>query len=119
MFNYIGKLLGKAVYEGIVLDVHFAQFFLRHLASSSSNNFYSYIDDLPAFDPELAKNLAYVKRCEDVSDLGLTFEWTEDVLGQVQCIEVMQIKYTFARQQIKSVDLFNLKTPLLVTSRRS
>ena len=99
MFNYIGKLLGKAVYEGIVLDVHFAQFFLRHLASSSSNNFYSYIDDLPAFDPELAKNLAYVKRCEDVSDLGLTFEWTEDVLGQVQCIEVMQIKYTFGRQQ--------------------
>jgi ubiquitin-protein ligase E3 B len=81
LFNYIGKLLGKAVYEGIVLDVHFAPFFLRHLSHHSANALYSSIDDLPSFDPELAKNLAYVKHCEDASDLGLNFEWTEDILG--------------------------------------
>lgn len=81
LFNYIGKLLGKAVYEGIVLDVHFAPFFLRHLSHHSANALYSSIDDLPAFDPELAKNLAYVKHCEDAADLGLNFEWTEDILG--------------------------------------
>ena len=29
LFQFIGKMLGKAVYEGIVLDVHFARFFIR------------------------------------------------------------------------------------------
>ena len=31
LFQFIGKMLGKAVYEGIVLDVHFARFFIRYV----------------------------------------------------------------------------------------
>ena len=59
LFQFIGKMLGKAVYEGIVLDVYFARFFLRHFVPSSQ--YYSCVDDLPAFDPELAKNLGTFK----------------------------------------------------------
>ena len=83
-------MLGKAVYEGIVLDVHFARFFIRHF-NGSNNQYYSCVDDLPSFDPELAKNLAYVKNYDgDVDDLGLTFEWTEDLMGQVKTYELRE-----------------------------
>lgn len=30
-FNFLGKLLGKAMYEGITLEPKFADFFLRKL----------------------------------------------------------------------------------------
>ena len=34
LFEYVGRLLGKAVYEGIVVEVHFASFFLTQLLGS-------------------------------------------------------------------------------------
>ena len=46
LFQFIGKMLGKAVYEGIVLDVHFARFFIRHFSGTSNNQYYSCVDDL-------------------------------------------------------------------------
>ena len=65
----------------------------RHLSGSTNNAYYSCVDDLPAFDPELAKNLAYVKRYDDdVADLGLTFEWTEDVMGKMESYELREGK---------------------------
>ena len=37
----------------------------------------------------MAKNLAYVKRYEeDLADLGLCFEWTEDVMGRMESYEL-------------------------------
>ena len=61
------------------------------MSGSTNNAYYSCVDDLPAFDPELAKNLAYVKRYDDdVADLGLTFEWTEDVMGRMESYELRE-----------------------------
>ena len=39
----------------------------------------------------MAKNLAYVKRYEeDLADLGLCFEWTEDVMGRMESYELRE-----------------------------
>ena len=77
--------------KGIVLDVHFARFFIRHFSGTSNNQYYSCVDDLPTFDPELAKNLSYVKNYDgDVEDLGLVFEWTEDLMGQMKTYELRE-----------------------------
>ena len=63
----------------------------RHFSGSTNNQYYSCVDDLPEFDPELAKNLAYVKRYEeDLADLGLCFEWTEDVMGRMESYELRE-----------------------------
>lgn len=54
LFEFVGKMIGKAVYEGIVVDVPFAPFFLSQvLGKDHSTAFYSYIDELPSLDPEL------------------------------------------------------------------
>ena len=60
LFNFIGKVLGKAVYEQIVLDIELAPFFLRHLTSRRNLN-YSCFDDLMFLDRDLYNNLNFVK----------------------------------------------------------
>jgi ubiquitin-protein ligase E3 B len=91
LFEFVGKMIGKAVYEGIVVDVPFALFFVSQiLGKDHAVAYYSYVDELPSLDAELYKQLTYVKHYDgDVSDLGLTFSFDQDVLGQVVTHELI------------------------------
>ncbi|KAL7839153.1 hypothetical protein SRHO_G00258110 [Serrasalmus rhombeus] len=90
LFEFVGKMLGKALYEGIVVDVPFASFFLSQVLGHHHSSFYSYIDELPSLDSEFYKNLTSIKRYDgDVSDLGLTLSYDEDVMGQLVCHELI------------------------------
>uniref|UniRef100_A0A3B4B1D1 HECT-type E3 ubiquitin transferase n=1 Tax=Periophthalmus magnuspinnatus TaxID=409849 RepID=A0A3B4B1D1_9GOBI len=74
-------MLGKAVYEGIVVDVPFASFFLSQVLGHHHSSFYSSIDELPSLDSEFYKNLTSIKRYDgDVGDLGLTLSYDEDLV---------------------------------------
>lgn len=84
LFEFVGRMLGKAMYEGIVVDVPFANFFLSQILGHAHNATYSSIDELPSLDPELYKNLTFIKHYEgDVSDLDLSFSFDEDVMGKL------------------------------------
>lgn len=90
LFEFVGRVLGKAVYEGIVVDVPFASFFLSQVLGQQQSALYSWIDELPSLDPELYKNLTYVKHYDgDVSDLGLTFSVDEDMMGRIVSHELL------------------------------
>ena len=90
LFEFVGRILGKAVYEGILVDVPFAQFFLSQVLNQQQSALYSCIDELPSLDAELYKNLAYVKHYDrDVSDLGLTFSVDEDFMGEIVTHELV------------------------------
>ncbi|XP_073438713.1 ubiquitin-protein ligase E3B [Dendrobates tinctorius] len=90
LFEFVGKMLGKAVYEGIVVDVPFASFFVSQLLGHHHSIFYSSVDELPSLDPEFYKNLTSIKRYDgDISDLGLTLSYDEDVMGQLVCHELV------------------------------
>lgn len=90
LFEFVGKMLGKAVYEGIVIDVPFASFFLSQVLGQQQTALYSSIDELPSLDPELYKSLTYIKHCEtDVSDLDLTFSVDEDCMGKIVTYELV------------------------------
>lgn len=54
-------MLGKALYEGIVVDVPFASFFLSQVLGHHHSSFYSSIDELPSLDSEFYKNLTSIK----------------------------------------------------------
>lgn len=103
-FEFIGRMLGKAVYEGIVVDVPFASFFLSQLSGQTQQVFYSCMDELPSLDPELYRSLTFIKhyqvscyfrwifRCRyclwfsiqnDVAELDLTFSVDEDQMGRI------------------------------------
>lgn len=47
-FEFLGKILGKAMFEGILVDIPYATFFLSKLKEK-----HNYLQDLPSLDPEL------------------------------------------------------------------
>ncbi|KAK3084530.1 hypothetical protein FSP39_014813 [Pinctada imbricata] len=90
LFEFVGKCLAKAVYEGIVVEVPFAPFFLTQILGHPQSSTYSSLDELPSLDPELAKSLSYIKHYDgDISDLELTFSCDEDCMGRLETHELV------------------------------
>ncbi|GAQ90225.1 E3 ubiquitin protein ligase [Klebsormidium nitens] len=84
-YEFLGKILGKAMFEGILADIPFATFFLSKL--QSKNNL---LNDLPSLDPELYKSLIFLKHYEgDVVDLGLFFSVENNELGEMAETELI------------------------------
>ena len=73
-FTFLGQIIGKALYEGILVSVPFAPFFLSKWLGKTS-----FLDDLQSLDPDLYQGLVYLKNYTgDVADLSLTFAVDED-----------------------------------------
>ncbi len=70
MFVFLGRVLGKALFENITLQPQFAHFFLAFM--HGKYNFMNLINDLSTLDPELYKNLMFLKAYE-VSRASLFF----------------------------------------------
>ncbi|KAK0549403.1 ubiquitin-protein ligase (E3) [Tilletia horrida] len=80
-YTFLGRVLGKAIYEGILVDIKFASFFLSKWLGKQS-----YLDDLASLDsldPDLAKGLNFVLRAYtgDFEDLALNFTVTDEEFG--------------------------------------
>ncbi|ESO98574.1 hypothetical protein LOTGIDRAFT_201597 [Lottia gigantea] len=90
LFEFVGKMLGKAVYEGIIIEIPFASFFLTQMLGHQQSSTYSSLDELPSLDPELAKSLNYIKHYDgDMCDLELTFSCDEDCMGRIETHELV------------------------------
>ncbi|XP_017478556.1 PREDICTED: ubiquitin-protein ligase E3C [Rhagoletis zephyria] len=85
-YYFIGRILGKAIYENLLVELPLAEFFLTKLAGK-----YADVDihQLASLDPELYKNLLYLKDYEgDVSELNLDFTVASNSLGHTHMIEL-------------------------------
>jgi ubiquitin-protein ligase E3 B len=56
IFFFIGRILGKALYDGVVLDIPLARFIFAKFLGR-----YNYFEDLPFLDSDLYKNLIFLK----------------------------------------------------------
>ncbi|EJC97865.1 HECT-domain-containing protein [Fomitiporia mediterranea MF3/22] len=84
-YRFIGRILGKALYEGILVDVAFAGFFLAKWLGKQS-----YLDDLASLDPELYQGLLFLKNYDDnPQDLSLTFAVSEEEFGAAKTRELI------------------------------
>lgn len=81
ILEFLGRVLGKALLEGILVELPLATFFLQQLLGRRCE-----LRDLESMDPELARGLAELRRFEpDVIDsLGLTFTITDTSLGMAR-----------------------------------
>ncbi|CAG8517471.1 9293_t:CDS:10 [Acaulospora colombiana] len=86
-YEFIGRILGKALYDGILVDAAFSGFFLSKWLGRSS-----YLDDLPSLDPELYQGLIILKNYKgDVeSDLSLNFTVVDNEFGEQRTVELME-----------------------------
>lgn len=83
--EFVGMMIGKALWEGILLELPLATFFLKKIRGTTSG-----VDDLPSLDPELAKHLSYLMdNLATVGELGLTFSITQSSMDKAKDIELI------------------------------
>ncbi|TDL28807.1 HECT-domain-containing protein [Rickenella mellea] len=84
-YRFIGRILGKALYEGILIDVAFAGFFLAKWLGKQS-----FLDDLASLDPELYQGLIFLKHYSgDPEELSLNFTVADDEFGVAKSIDLI------------------------------
>ncbi|KAI1794750.1 HECT-domain-containing protein [Ganoderma leucocontextum] len=84
-YRFIGRILGKALYEGILIDVAFAGFFLAKWLDKQS-----YLDDLASLDPELYQGLMHLKHyTDDPEELSLNFTVAQEEFGETRSIDLL------------------------------
>ena len=72
LFEFLGRILGKALYEGITIQPQFAHFFLSFMRGDY--NFFHMLPDLSTMDAQLYNNLMFLKTYDgDAEDLCLIF----------------------------------------------
>ncbi|CAD7088328.1 unnamed protein product [Hermetia illucens] len=85
-YYFIGRILGKAIYENLLVELPLADFFLSKLAGKHSD---LDVHQLASLDPELYRNLLSLKAYEgDVSELGLDFTVVTNDLGKTKIEEL-------------------------------
>ncbi|OQO13457.1 hypothetical protein B0A48_01685 [Cryoendolithus antarcticus] len=86
-YEFLGRIIGKCLYEGILVDVSFAGFFLKkwaltggHGSAPGESGYRASINDLRDFDQSLYAGLLALRTAPDASDFGLTFT-VDDLIG--------------------------------------
>ncbi|KAH7383387.1 E3 ubiquitin-protein ligase NEDD4 [Pyrenochaeta sp. MPI-SDFR-AT-0127] len=87
-YEFLGRIIGKCLYEGILIDVNFAPFFLRKWSlaggAQSAPSEFGYrptLNDLRDLDGELHQGLHKLKTYSgDVEDFSLNFTVTDTVV---------------------------------------
>ncbi|XP_047531021.1 ubiquitin-protein ligase E3C [Vanessa atalanta] len=85
-YFFVGRMLGKALYENLLVELPLAEFFLAKLCSTREPDVHA----LASLDPGLYRGLLLLKshRRADVPDLGLDFTIVSDELGEQRIEEL-------------------------------
>lgn len=87
-YYFIGRMLGKALFENLLVELPLAEFFLSKLAGRHSDIID--IHQLTSLDPDMHKNLMKLKSYDenDFKDLELDFTVVCDDLGETRVVEL-------------------------------
>lgn len=88
LFSFLGRILGKSLYEGITISPQFSHFFLSFLRGDY--NYFHMLPDLSSVDAQLYNNLMFLKTYDgDAEDLALTFTVANDDFGGNKQIDLI------------------------------
>ncbi|KAL7543885.1 hypothetical protein ACHAXR_013277 [Thalassiosira sp. AJA248-18] len=84
-FRFVGRIVGKAVVDGFLLDAHFTRSLYKHMLGVKPTH-----HDMQAIDPDYYKNLQMVlqHKLEDIG-LELTFSTEDHSFGRSQTINLI------------------------------
>ena len=85
-FHFIGRIIGKAVFDSRLLDCHFTRSFYKHILRIAVET-----KDMEAVDPELYKSLCWIEE-NDITGVfdDLTFTTESDEFGTVRSVELKE-----------------------------
>ncbi|KAK0617058.1 hypothetical protein B0T14DRAFT_589417 [Immersiella caudata] len=79
-YEFLGRIIGKCMYEGILINIVFARFFLLKWATAASDAYRANINDLRELDEELYQGMMKLKNYPgDVKDFDADFTITDTV----------------------------------------
>jgi ubiquitin-protein ligase E3 C len=79
-YEFLGRIIGKCMYEGILIDIAFAGFFLLKWAAGSDWTNRANLNDLHELDEELYQGMLRLKNYNgDTKDLELDFTITDQI----------------------------------------
>jgi len=83
-FKFVGRIIGKAIFDGQLLDAYFTRSFYKHMLGIKPS-----YHDLEALDPDYYKSLVWILENDitDVLDLRMTAE--HDEFGQTRVVELV------------------------------
>ena len=84
-FRFVGRIVGKAVADGFLLDAHFTRSLYKHMLGLKPTH-----DDMEAIDPDYYRNLKTILEfnLEDIG-LDLTFSTHDNSFGRSQVIDLV------------------------------
>nr|CAH8869096.1 unnamed protein product [Trichobilharzia regenti] len=86
-YYFLGRILAKAIYEGMLVELQFAYFFLAKVISRNGGGVG--FDYLYSLDPQLYKQLLFLKNYQgNVRDLSLDFTVVHSIFGQSETVEL-------------------------------
>ncbi len=113
-FHFIGRVIGKAVFDGRLLDCYFTRSFYKHILRLPVA-----LEDLEAVDLELYKSLCWIAD-NDISGVmdDLTFTTEADEFGTIRSVELkpdgasIAVNESNKREYIRLLTEFKLTTAI-------
>lgn len=84
-FKFVGRVIGKAIYDGRLLDAYFTRSFYKHILGKAVD-----YRDLEAVDPEYFKSLDWMLENDITDVLDLTFSVDSEEFGETKVIELKE-----------------------------
>lgn len=82
-FKFVGRIIGKAIYDGRLLDAYFTRSFYKHIQGQPVD-----YRDMESIDPEYYKSLEWMLNNDITDILDLTFSVDDEEFGETKVIEL-------------------------------
>ncbi|KAF1929156.1 E3 ubiquitin-protein ligase HUWE1 [Didymella exigua CBS 183.55] len=84
-FKFIGRIIGKALYEGRVLDCHFSRAVYKQIMSKQVN-----LKDMETLDLEYYKSLEWMLQNDITDIITETFSTEVEAFGEMQTVDLIE-----------------------------
>jgi E3 ubiquitin-protein ligase HUWE1 len=84
-FKFIGRVIGKALYEGRVLDCHFSRAVYKRILSKAVS-----VKDMESLDPEYYKSLVWMLENDITDIITETFSVDNDKFGVTETVDLIE-----------------------------
>lgn len=82
-FKFVGRVIGKAIYDGRLLDAYFTRSFYKHILGKAVD-----YKDLESVDPEYYKSLEWMLENDITDIMDLTFSVDTEEFGETRVIDL-------------------------------
>ncbi|EIE20172.1 HECT-domain-containing protein [Coccomyxa subellipsoidea C-169] len=82
-FKFVGRVVGKALYDGQLIDAYFTRSFYKHMLGQPLT-----YQDIEGVDPEYFKNLTWLLEHDMTDVVDLNFVEEVDYFGRVEHVEL-------------------------------